>query len=163
MRNLLADAVLSCSVPQSRGTSEQNRSIWSRLLRLHRSIPSIMSSWYDMSVAANPLGTKDQQCANESATEARASVVPPGSNSMENERPSEASNKRLACNPCRDRKVRCDRQHPTCGRCGKMGSECHYSSPSKQGVSKLDLSRLLVTLHNRLGAYQRSPALMISH
>ncbi|KAI0476270.1 hypothetical protein GGR56DRAFT_462407 [Xylariaceae sp. FL0804] len=59
-------------------------------------------------------------------------------------------NRRLACDPCRDRKIRCDRQHPVCARCTRLGLDCSYSSPSKQTAAKVDLSRLLFTLHDRL-------------
>ncbi|KAH7319621.1 hypothetical protein B0I35DRAFT_429421 [Stachybotrys elegans] len=58
--------------------------------------------------------------------------------------------RRLACDPCRERKVRCDRQQPSCGRCARLRHECSYSSPSKQTTAKTDLSRLLMTLHSRL-------------
>lgn len=63
----------------------------------------------------------------------------------------EGSAKRaLACNPCRERKVRCDREQPTCGRCVRRGHGCTYSGPSKQSITKLDLSRLLLNLQERL-------------
>ncbi|KAI1503394.1 fungal-specific transcription factor domain-containing protein [Biscogniauxia marginata] len=63
----------------------------------------------------------------------------------------ETTTKKLACNPCRDRKVRCDREQPTCSRCSKLGLECIYSSPSRQPISKSDLTRLLLSLHDRVG------------
>ncbi|PYH37612.1 Zn(II)2Cys6 transcription factor domain-containing protein [Aspergillus neoniger CBS 115656] len=60
------------------------------------------------------------------------------------------ASKRLACMTCRERKIRCDRKHPTCGRCAKMGTTCRYLSRSKPTPSKLDLSRYLVTINDRL-------------
>jgi hypothetical protein len=73
-----------------------------------------------------------------------------------------ANLKRLACNPCRERKVRCDRRQPKCGRCAKIDGSCHYSSPSKHALSKSELSRILIALHGRLGGYysQRSLSLV---
>lgn len=107
-----------------------------------------------MSSATEFVPVEDEHPSNEpSSSVMLPSAQPEGSSSHTagHDRPPEASAKRLACNPCRDRKVRCDRQHPTCGRCTKLGNNCVYSSPSKQTVSKVDLSRLLLTLHNRLG------------
>lgn len=63
---------------------------------------------------------------------------------------SSSSLRRLACDACRARKVRCDRQDPPCSRCAKMGVTCHYSGRSKPTPSKMDLSRFLITLNNRL-------------
>lgn len=106
-----------------------------------------------MSSATEFVPVEDEHPSNEpSSSVMLPSAQPEGSSSHTagHDRPPEASAKRLACNPCRDRKVRCDRQHPTCGRCTKLGNNCVYSSPSKQTVSKVDLSRLLLTLHNRL-------------
>jgi hypothetical protein len=59
--------------------------------------------------------------------------------------------RRLACDPCRDRKIRCDRQQPVCGRCARLRHDCTYSSPSKSTAAKQDLSRLLLQMHSRLG------------
>ncbi|PHH59138.1 hypothetical protein CDD81_3696 [Ophiocordyceps australis] len=66
------------------------------------------------------------------------------------EESSSSSLRRLACDACRARKVRCDRQDPPCSRCAKVGNTCRYSSRSKPTPSKMDLSRFLVTLNNRL-------------
>lgn len=59
--------------------------------------------------------------------------------------------KRLACNPCRGRKVRCDRGQPACGRCAKMGLGCRYAGPSKPSITKADLTTLLLDIRSRLG------------
>ena len=69
---------------------------------------------------------------------------------------SETPSKKLACDGCRDRKVRCDRGHPACARCSRLGQSCLYSGPSKPAVTKVDLSRILTTLVNRLGV-SKSP------
>ncbi|KAJ5817282.1 hypothetical protein N7447_009515 [Penicillium robsamsonii] len=61
--------------------------------------------------------------------------------------------KRLACDACRDRKIRCDKQRPVCGRCTKVGISCRYSSRARPTPSKTDLSRFLVTLNNRLSQF----------
>lgn len=58
--------------------------------------------------------------------------------------------KRLACDHCRERKVRCNREQPRCGRCTKLGHECKYTTPAKQHPSQMDVSNLLLTLHSRL-------------
>src|ERR1700735_4252847 len=34
----------------------------------------------------------------------------------------------LACSFCREKKVRCDRVQPTCGRCQQGRLPCHYTS-----------------------------------
>lgn len=60
------------------------------------------------------------------------------------------SGKRLACDHCRERKVRCNREEPRCGRCTRLGHECKYTTPVKQHPSPMDVSKLLLTLHSRL-------------
>lgn len=59
--------------------------------------------------------------------------------------------RRLACDPCRDRKIRCDRQQPVCGRCARLRHDCTYSSPAKSTAAKQDLWRLLLQVNSRLG------------
>lgn len=39
-----------------------------------------------------------------------------------------------ACKPCRTRHQKCDRTHPTCGRCAKTGSSCEYQRSKKAAV-----------------------------
>jgi hypothetical protein len=51
---------------------------------------------------------------------------------------------------CRDRKIRCNRHRPICGRCIKLGITCRYSSRSTPTPSKMDLSRILMTMNCRL-------------
>lgn len=60
------------------------------------------------------------------------------------------SGKRLACDNCRERKVRCNREQPRCGRCARLGHNCKYTKPAKQHPSQVDMSKLLLTLHSRL-------------
>lgn len=61
-----------------------------------------------------------------------------------------SSLRRRACDACRARKVRCDRQDPPCNRCVKMGVACHYSGRAKPTNSRMGMSRFLETLNNRL-------------
>lgn len=68
-----------------------------------------------------------------------------------------AAKRALACNPCRERKVRCDREQPTCGRCVGRGHECTYSGPSKLSITKLELSRLLLNLQERMSQWIFTP------
>lgn len=60
------------------------------------------------------------------------------------------SGKRLACDNCRERKVRCNREQPVCGRCSRLGHGCRYTTPAKHNASQTDVSQLLLTLHSRL-------------
>ncbi|KAI0017752.1 fungal-specific transcription factor domain-containing protein [Xylariomycetidae sp. FL0641] len=64
--------------------------------------------------------------------------------------PSSSSLKRLACDFCRERKIKCGREQPTCARCAKAGSPCHYSTRSRPTPTKTDLSRLLIAFNDRL-------------
>ena len=69
------------------------------------------------------------------------------------------SGRRLACDNCRERKVRCNREQPVCGRCANLGHECRYTTPAKQNTSPTDVSRLLLTLHSRLAQTEARLAL----
>lgn len=114
-----------------------------------------------MNVGSEFPAGEDQQPLNKSAgannLATRGSNTQAGSSNGDKERPAETptntSLKRLACDGCRERKVRCDRQHPSCGRCARLGHNCNYSGPSKQAASKLDWSQLLLTLHSRLSEF----------
>jgi hypothetical protein len=70
-----------------------------------------------------------------------------------------AAMRRLACEACRDRKIRCDRQHPTCGRCARMRNPCRYSTRSKSTLSNTDLSRYLLEMTQRLQQIEARVAL----
>lgn len=65
--------------------------------------------------------------------------------------PVPAPRRRLACDPCRGRKIRCDRQQPVCSRCARLRHACTYSSPAQGTAAKVDLSRLLLQMQSRLG------------
>lgn len=65
--------------------------------------------------------------------------------------------RRIACDVCRDRKVRCDRSQPRCGRCRRLGHVCRYTASKKQAASKLEISEILWTLNARLGNYVNHP------
>lgn len=53
-------------------------------------------------------------------------------------RPRMAAQKRLACDRCHARKMRCvrDRSTEMCSRCMQDGTDCHYSAPLKPGRPK---------------------------
>ncbi|KAL4796578.1 hypothetical protein BDV19DRAFT_360636 [Aspergillus venezuelensis] len=60
---------------------------------------------------------------------------------MNNHNPAATSNKqsklkapRLTCDTCRERKVRCDRVWPKCGRCVRLGEACGYGYQGKTKV-----------------------------
>lgn len=74
----------------------------------------------------------------------------PGSRSSPAALTKTGSGKRLACDNCRERKVRCNREQPRCGRCSRLGHNCKYTTPAKQHPSQMDVSKLLLTLHSRL-------------
>jgi len=59
--------------------------------------------------------------------------------------------RRIACDVCRERKIRCDRGQPQCGRCGRLGHRCRYTASKRQEAFKLDVPQVLLTLHARLG------------
>ncbi|KAI1101541.1 hypothetical protein F4804DRAFT_343906 [Jackrogersella minutella] len=56
-----------------------------------------------------------------------------------------------ACKICRDRKVRCDGNQPTCDRCTRSGDECVYAPPALP--SRGELAQTIETLQERLGEY----------
>ena len=46
--------------------------------------------------------------------------------------------KKVACTPCRLRKIKCTRERPTCSLCKSSGSECEYlTDPEKQTLEKV--------------------------
>ncbi|KAL2842327.1 hypothetical protein BJX68DRAFT_278439 [Aspergillus pseudodeflectus] len=58
----------------------------------------------------------------------------------------------LSCDPCRHRKLRCDRQHP-CGTCSRRGlsNSCSYATtPSTPGVQRPVAPRQPTSLHGRI-------------
>ncbi|CZT51338.1 uncharacterized protein RSE6_12468 [Rhynchosporium secalis] len=57
---------------------------------------------------------------------------------------------RLACDVCRERKVRCDRADPKCSRCTRLGYQCSYHGRTRTKASQADLPRQLAEIQNRL-------------
>ncbi|KAL5084591.1 hypothetical protein Trisim1_011593 [Trichoderma cf. simile WF8] len=110
-----------------------------------------MGSMVNEAIVAEPiapmgaLGDEHNHTSMEEGT-----LTTPATSTTQNTTSSSSSLRRLACDACRARKVRCDRQDPPCSRCAKVGVTCRYSSRSKPTPSKMDLSRFLVTLNNRL-------------
>ena len=56
---------------------------------------------------------------------------------------------RQACVICRDRKVKCDRAQPNCGRCIRLNEPCSYDT----FPAGANLSRQVQDLQARLGMY----------
>jgi hypothetical protein len=48
-------------------------------------------------------------------------------------------------------KVRCDRAHPKCGRCARLGYDCIYQGRKRHRAAQADLPRQLSELQDRLG------------
>ncbi|KAK4861979.1 hypothetical protein LT330_003117 [Penicillium expansum] len=71
------------------------------------------------------------------------------SSTTQKERPSQATG-RLACDICRERKVRCDRGDPKCGRCARLGYDCSYQGRKRHRAAQADMPRQLCELQNRL-------------
>ncbi|KAL5356461.1 hypothetical protein BJX96DRAFT_142846 [Aspergillus floccosus] len=57
---------------------------------------------------------------------------------------------RLACDICRERKVRCDRGDPKCGRCARLGYDCGYQGRKRYRAAQADMPRQLSELQTRL-------------
>ncbi|KAH7205502.1 hypothetical protein BKA60DRAFT_578446 [Fusarium oxysporum] len=51
----------------------------------------------------------------------------------------------LACEPCRQRKSRCDGAKPRCSHCIRRRTECHYRTPLEQQGAYQELFRILAT------------------
>ena len=77
-------------------------------------------------------------------------AIGPGPRSLPAAPTKSGSGNRLACDHCRERKVRCNREQPRCGRCTRLGHECKYTRPANKHPSQMDVSKLLLTLHSRL-------------
>ena len=58
--------------------------------------------------------------------------------------------RQTTCNLCRERKVRCDRDKPECGRCKRIGHACTY--PSSGGQTAV-INSVLQNLHSRLSKH----------
>ncbi|KAK3361325.1 hypothetical protein B0T24DRAFT_642968 [Lasiosphaeria ovina] len=69
--------------------------------------------------------------------------------------------KRLSCETCRTRKIRCDRQHPICGRCARLGDECCYLDRAKAPMSKTEMLVCLDAMNRRLQQAEAKLALHV--
>ncbi|KAL4739543.1 hypothetical protein BDV11DRAFT_215168 [Aspergillus similis] len=72
------------------------------------------------------------------------------------ERPTPTSG-RLACDICRERKVRCDRGIPKCGRCARLGYDCSYQGRKRYRAAQADMPRQLSELRTRLASTTATP------
>ncbi|KAM3073546.1 hypothetical protein ACMFMG_004560 [Clarireedia jacksonii] len=50
---------------------------------------------------------------------------------------------RSSCDLCTEAKVRCDKQHPQCGRCIRIGSSCRYSVSMRTGKPTIEFIKAL--------------------
>jgi hypothetical protein len=83
----------------------------------------------DLNIVCNIMGnSKDTPASSASSAATRQTRQQPG----------------LACNNCRDRKLRCDRQ-PTCGLCQSLGVECVRASSGLPRGPKKGHMRILQT------------------
>ena len=62
---------------------------------------------------------------------------------------SKGNSRRTTCDTCRERKVRCNKEHPACERCTRLKLKCEYTPQSES----LDVSQALLQLHSRLGNF----------
>lgn len=51
-----------------------------------------------------------------------------------------------ACEPCRERKTKCDGERPACRRCTHTGTNCHYGYGKGWKKRKYDSSKLLLAI-----------------
>ncbi|ANB12864.1 hypothetical protein AWJ20_1142 [Sugiyamaella lignohabitans] len=61
-----------------------------------------------------------------------------------------------ACLQCRNRKIKCNGQEPTCGSCATSGTKCEYSESKKRGLPSGYLQQLegyVKRIEQMLGAY----------
>ncbi|ORY03481.1 hypothetical protein BCR34DRAFT_70232 [Clohesyomyces aquaticus] len=65
-----------------------------------------------------------------------------------------SGSRRIACEKCRDRKVRCGGELPACDRCCRAGENCVYSQT--QNPTKADLLQTIETLKERLADLQQN-------
>ncbi|KAH8698996.1 fungal-specific transcription factor domain-containing protein [Talaromyces proteolyticus] len=59
-----------------------------------------------------------------------------------------SQSRRTACDVCRERKVRCDRSYPQCGRCLRLRHKCHYTPSTKS--NSIDVPQALMKLDSRI-------------
>jgi hypothetical protein len=94
-------------------------------------------------------GSRDEELVNKaSAPVANHTGSPPAGSEQKT-----SAAKRLACDQCRQRKVKCNKEYPQCSRCAKVDIGCTYSTRKKTSPEKMGLSHFLLTLNSRLGEY----------
>ncbi|CAG9987614.1 unnamed protein product [Clonostachys byssicola] len=69
----------------------------------------------------------------------------------------EESPSAAVCDQCRQRKVRCDRQQPTCSNCSKAGVECSSSNSTKRVNQTKELLGALTSLTRQIAADVANP------
>ncbi|PKY04375.1 hypothetical protein P168DRAFT_343864 [Aspergillus campestris IBT 28561] len=67
------------------------------------------------------------------------------------------TSRRLACDICRERKVRCDRGVLKCGRCARLGYDCNYQGRKRHRAAQADMPRQLSELQTRLASTTTTP------
>ncbi|KAL7651692.1 hypothetical protein ACMYSQ_009027 [Aspergillus niger] len=76
-------------------------------------------------------------------------------------RPKKRARVSVACRQCRDRKTRCNGNHPSCKRCEQLAIPCEYDQPTGGGIARRsDTSGLLSRvkeLESQLKSFARSP------
>ncbi|EED18137.1 conserved hypothetical protein [Talaromyces stipitatus ATCC 10500] len=68
-----------------------------------------------------------------------------------------SQSRRTACDVCRERKVRCDRSYPQCGRCLRLRHKCHYTPSTKS--NSIDVPQALMKLDSRIAQAEARLAL----
>ncbi|KAF7524692.1 hypothetical protein G7054_g11329 [Neopestalotiopsis clavispora] len=96
--------------------------------------------------SAQSHGSRDEELVNKaSAPVANHTGSPPAGSEQKT-----SAAKRLACDQCRQRKVKCNKEYPQCSRCAKVDIGCTYSTRKKTSPEKMGLSHFLLTLNSRL-------------
>lgn len=69
---------------------------------------------------------------------------------------------RLACDPCRRKKIKCPNQRPSCSSCTRLGQPCTYSSTGRAARIDVAMEERVAQLEARLDEFTR-PSSQISH
>ena len=92
-----------------------------------------------MSARATPEwsdSSKPTTSSNLSAPFAEAGAGAVGKLVEEGQKRSSGPPKRIACQVCRKRKLRCDGRKPSCGKCTQLGHQCAYDESRKKSGPK---------------------------